>query len=89
MGMEEIRQDSQVRLSAEKGNYLKMIFFNLTGRNFNHNLQFGKILFRLFCDKTEHMTTVVCTFHQTGIVERRHACTSALRNGGDKGQQSF
>ena len=34
--MEEIRQDSQVRLSAENGNYLKMIFFNLTGRNFNH-----------------------------------------------------
>ena len=36
MGMEEIRQDSQVRLSAEKGDYLEMIFFNLTGRNFNH-----------------------------------------------------
>ena len=36
MGMEEIRQDSEVRLSAKKGNYLKMIFFNLTGRNFNH-----------------------------------------------------
>ena len=34
--MEEIRQDSEVRLSAKKGNYLKMIFFNLTGRNFNH-----------------------------------------------------
>ena len=36
MAMEEIRQDSEVRLSAKKGNYLKMIFFNLTGRNFNH-----------------------------------------------------
>ena len=36
MAMEEIRQDSEVRLSADKGNYLKMIFFNLTGRNFNH-----------------------------------------------------
>ena len=34
--MEEIRQDSEVRLSAKKGNYLKIIFFNLTGRNFNH-----------------------------------------------------
>lgn len=36
MVMDEIRQDSEVRLSAKKGNYLKMIFFNLTGRNFNH-----------------------------------------------------
>ena len=36
MVMDEIRQDSGVRLSAKKGNYLKMIFFNLTGRNFNH-----------------------------------------------------
>ena len=36
MGMEEIRQDSQVRLSAEKGEYLEVIFFNLTGRNFKN-----------------------------------------------------
>ena len=34
--MEEIRQDSKVHMSAEKGNYLRMIFYNLTGRNFNH-----------------------------------------------------
>ena len=34
--MEEIRQDSQVSLSAEKGDYLEMIFFNLTGRNFKN-----------------------------------------------------
>ena len=34
--MEEIRQDSEARLSAEKGDCLKMVFFNLTGRNFNH-----------------------------------------------------
>lgn len=36
MGMEEIRQDSQVRLSSENGNHLKMIFFNLTGWNFDN-----------------------------------------------------
>ena len=40
MGMEEIRQDSQVRLSAEKGDYLEMIFFNLTGRNFKHETDY-------------------------------------------------
>ena len=58
MGMEEIRQDSQVRLSAEKGDYLEMIFFNLTGRNFKN--------------EKDYRLSPVCVGGESGLASRTY-----------------
>lgn len=48
--MEEIRQDSRVMQSAPNDHHLRMIFNNLTGRNFKSWFAYRKHL-RFACDE--------------------------------------